>query len=232
MVAFDTETTGIDVETDRIVTAYLGDSRKHALKWLIDPGVPIPTEATAIHGITSTVAQKGGRPAAMAISEIVAALAQVLRSGAVVAFNARFDFTLLDRECRRHSGIPLEEAMERPVRPVVDPLILDWHLDRYRPGRRTLDASCQAYGVSFRSAHEAQGDALAALELARSIGRRYPQLGKLKFDELHKLQVRAAGDRAADLAAYRRRQGQPVGDVNGEWPVKLLRGAAGADRSH
>ena len=51
-MAFDTETTGVDVERDRIVTACVGvgDPKLgtwHPKKWLINPGIEIPAEATA-----------------------------------------------------------------------------------------------------------------------------------------------------------------------------------------
>ena len=54
---FDLETTGIDVEKDRVVTAHVGlldaDGREIAARdWLSDPGVPIPEGATAVHGVT------------------------------------------------------------------------------------------------------------------------------------------------------------------------------------
>ena len=75
LVAFDTETTGVDVETDRIVAAYLGDGSTSDLSWLVDPGIALPADATAIHGITTDEVRAHGRPAAEAIGEIVDALA-------------------------------------------------------------------------------------------------------------------------------------------------------------
>src|SRR5690348_1701648 len=112
LAAFDLETTGIDSESDRIVTAavsLVGDglpSVFHA--WLIDPGIPIPAGASAVHGITTEQARAEGRQPLAAIEEIVALLAEQLLQGVpVVAFNARFDLTCLDREARRHGITPL-----------------------------------------------------------------------------------------------------------------------------
>jgi DNA polymerase-3 subunit epsilon len=76
----------------------------------------IPAEATAIHGITTDEVRAHGRPAAEAIGEIVEALARALAAGiAVVAYNASFDFTVLDRECRRYGLQTLEDQLHRPT---------------------------------------------------------------------------------------------------------------------
>ena len=60
LLAFDTETTGTDPETARIVSAAClwrgGASEAADEEWLVNPGVPIPAEATAIHGITDEMA--------------------------------------------------------------------------------------------------------------------------------------------------------------------------------
>ena len=58
LAAFDTETTGIDVERDRIVSAALvvqetPRSAPRVTRWLINPGVEIPEAATAVHGLTA-----------------------------------------------------------------------------------------------------------------------------------------------------------------------------------
>ena len=52
--AWDTETTGVDVESDRIVTATLisTDPNTADVDWLLDPLIEIPEQATAVHGVT------------------------------------------------------------------------------------------------------------------------------------------------------------------------------------
>lgn len=225
LVAFDTETTGLDVETARVVTAYLGGGTAADRIWMADPGTAIPAEATAIHGISTEEACAKGRPAADVIGEITEALAEMLGAGtAVVTYNAAFDFTLLDRECRRYGLGSLEDRIGRPMAPVVDPLILDRHVDRYRPGPRRLAEVCREYGVTLLGAHDARSDALAALGVAQSLAIRYPHIAALKANSLHELQIAAARDQAAHLSAYRRRQGAPDWNVNGAWPVRSVPG--------
>ncbi len=221
LLAFDTETTGLDVDKERIVSAYLGNGGEGERSWLLDPGLPIPPEATAIHGITSEEARENGRPAGEGVAEIVEALATAMAAGAaVVTYNARFDFTLLDRECRRHGVRSLEARLGGPVGPIVDPLILDRHVDRYRPGRRTLVDASRVYQVELGVAHNARSDALAALGVARALAVRYPDLAALTATSVHELQVRAALSQAADFAAYLRRQGLVPRDDDGAWPLR------------
>lgn len=86
LVAFDLETTGTDVETDRIVTAALvrldpDGAVSEERTWLLDPGVAIPEQASAIHGISTAHAREHGVPAAAAIEEITRSVAEGLRSG-------------------------------------------------------------------------------------------------------------------------------------------------------
>ena len=106
--AFDLETTGRDPLEARIVTAsiVLVNGRGVPLQqpeWLVNPGVPIPEEASAIHGITAEHASREGQEAAGAVAEIATTLAGYFAAGIpVLAFNAAYDFTVLAAECRRH----------------------------------------------------------------------------------------------------------------------------------
>ncbi len=161
IAVFDTETTGINVREDRIVSATVAlldaGSVKARYDWVINPGIEIPQQATNVHGITNEVARLSGIEAKTGVQQIVMRLREALESGYnLVAFNASYDFSLLTAEADRH-GIALPE-----IKPVLDPYILDRYLDRYRKGRRTLEAVCIHYGVDLLNAHDAGADALAA----------------------------------------------------------------------
>lgn len=224
---FDLETTGVDVDTARIVTAHVGvlDAAGAVVErrdWMLDPGVEIPEQATAVHGIATAHARLEGMPAAEGVAEIVAALAALFERGIpVVAYNASYDFTVLARECARHGVAPLG----RPG-PVVDPLVLDRALERYRKGKRTLGVACAEYGVALEGAHDAGSDAIAAGRLAQAIARRYPEELAVDAAELHELQVTWCARQAADLQDYMRRVRDPGFVANGEWPVRAVADAS------
>ncbi|MGV2384227.1 MAG UNVERIFIED_CONTAM: 3'-5' exonuclease [Thermobifida fusca] len=224
LVGFDIETTGINLEQDRVVTAAIIEtaadgSQRTRRTWLVNPGVGIPPEAVAIHGISTELAVADGIPAPVAVAEITDLLEQVLQSGTpLVIMNAPFDLTILDRECRRYGVVPLSERLDT-VAPVIDPLILDRHIDRYRRGKRTLEALCAHYGVPYDGSHEASADAVAAAAVARGIGHAAAHVAALSPRELHELQVTAAAQQAESLAAFLRRKGLSPERVTRAWPL-------------
>jgi DNA polymerase-3 subunit epsilon len=227
LAAFDLETTGIDSESDRIVTAavsVVGDGRPSAFHaWLLDPGIPIPPGASAVHGITTERARAEGRPPLEAIEEIVALLAEQLLQGVpVVAFNARFDLTCLDREARRHGIAPLLERVGGPDGMlVVDPHVLDKRVDRYRKGKRTLGAVCAHYNVPLDDAHDSHADALAAARVAWRLGQAYEELRTLELRTLHEQQIAWAAEQAASFEDYLRRNGRDE-RIEQAWPIVPL----------
>lgn len=225
LAAFDLETTGTDVETDRIVTAAVvrvePDGAVSAERtWLLDPGVVIPEQASAIHGISTDQARAHGVLASSAIEEIAGAVAEVLRSGTpLVVMNARYDLSLLDRECRRYGLESITERLGTLPSPVVDPLVIDKHVDKYRKGKRALHALCAHYGVSLEDAHDARADAVAAARVVRRMGEKHQLVGAMSLTDLHGLQVRAAAAQSASLQAYLRRTTNPTAVVEAAWPV-------------
>src|SRR5690606_31008051 len=107
--------------------------------WLADPGVEIPAGATAVHGITTERARAEGLPARQVVAEIILCLETMFARGlAVTIYNAPYDLTLLHREALRHGIAPLVEPT-----PVIDPLVLDKSVDKYRAGKRTLAAAAE-----------------------------------------------------------------------------------------
>jgi len=222
LLAFDLETTGVDVETDRIVTATViaiePGQRPQIRSWLADPGVEIPDEASQVHGITTAHARAHGSPAAEVVEQVHTALAA--RWGEAVpaiCFNGTYDLSLLDRELHRHHGGQLQ------VRgPVVDPLVIDRQVDRYRPGKRQLAVMCEHYGLTLDEAHTSHADALAAARLAWKLAKRYPEeVGTVPLGQLHQQQAGWYRDWALDFANYLQRRG------NAERAAEVRSGAEG-----
>lgn len=181
-------------------------------EWLVDPGVEIPAETTAIHGISTEHAQANGQPAAEAVAQITTALAQEFAEGnAVVVMNAPYDFTVLKYEAQRH-GVEFPEPVG-----IIDPLVIDKQVDKYRRGKRTLSHMCMHYEVALDGAHSAAPDAWAAVEVAACQAGRFPQL-QIPATELHQLQAEWKVGQSADLQEYLRRT-RPDAEVSPDWPV-------------
>ncbi|MFF5425041.1 MULTISPECIES: 3'-5' exonuclease [unclassified Streptomyces] len=226
LAAFDTETTGVDVEEDRIVSAALvvqdtAGARPRVTRWLVNPGIPVPEAATAVHGLTDDHLQRNGRWPAPVMEEVGRALAEQAAMGRpLVVMNAPFDLTILDRELRRHRASSLGRYLETTSLCVLDPRVLDKHLDRYRKGRRTLTDLCAHYEVELGAAHDAAADAAAAMEVVRAVGRRFAsRLERLTPAELHTLQAVWHAAQARGLQAWFARQGTPE-LVDPAWPLR------------
>jgi DNA polymerase-3 subunit epsilon len=218
-ISFDVETTGVNVETDRIVTAsvvMLGKSGVTEQRdWLVNPGIPIPEEASKIHGITNEKAEADGMEAQSAVLEIDRYLRHgwVALGGVAIAMNASYDLSILSNELQRYGYPPVL------VGPVYDPLVIDRHLDKYRKGKRTLEALAQFYGVRRDGAHSSTGDALTAARVAWAQLKKYPQLCEMSDAELMDFQREAHAEWAAHLQEYRRKQ-DPSAVVDGAWPMR------------
>ncbi|WP_430867665.1 exonuclease domain-containing protein [Demequina aurantiaca] len=230
MVGFDTETTGVSTSNDRIVTAAVitrtgsgASASVDARTWLINPGVPIPVGATAVHGITDAMVQAEGQSPADALEEIASILAGALSAGfPVVAFNAQFDVSILEAELARH-GLPslASRLATDDIRPVVDPLVLDRHLDRWRRGKRKLVNMCETYGVPVVAddLHAADADVLATLDVIQAIAVRYPKLGEVALTDLHDQQVEAHRKWATEFSAWLTSKGTVDDLPSPSWPV-------------
>ena len=164
--AVDLETTGIDPLDDRIVQAAFVfvelDGTIGAKSWIdiINPGVEIPVAASDIHGITTEIARARGIQPADALGQIAGLLDEITECAIpLVIYNAPFDWPLLIAEARRH-GVAM------PRVPIIDPLVCDRAMDRYRRGSRKLEDVARHYDYALEHAHYAKADAVAAVAIA------------------------------------------------------------------
>ena len=250
MVAFDLETTGVDVEQDRIVTAAaidLGAEKPLTLEWLADPGIEIPEGAAAVHGITTEYAREHGERAHDVVDQVAETLALRVQHGAVVVgHNVPYDLTLLDRECARHELPSLLDRLGGAPLRVIDTRVLDQHCLPYRKrvsetqGARQLITLAQVYSLpwSEEQAHGCSYDALMAARIAYRIGSlahapkdtwpvairtaRWP-----RFHELDGLDLAQLHELQIKLAAEQAaglqeffRKTDPEAVVDGSWPLR------------
>lgn len=235
--SLDTETDSPNPEDARIITAtilFVGGGLERADRsWLLKPERDIPAEATAIHHITTEYARKHGQDRYAALSEITEQIAQVFRHATpLVIFNSAYDLTVLDREARRVGVMPVEDRLPKGALygPVLDPMVIDKQVDKYRSGKRTLGAMCAHYDIDLGNAHDATADALGAARLMHKLGKRYPvHVGDRSPELLHALQIDWRAEQQASLAKHFAKQGK-TGDVpDGAWPLKFFTPADAAE---
>jgi DNA polymerase-3 subunit epsilon len=229
LLGFDTETTGVDPRTDRVVSAALVHRtpgvETRVRTWLVDPGIEIPAAASAVHGISSEQARVHGAAPRQALEEIASTLHAALVDGVpVVAFNAGFDLALLDAELARHGLATVPERLGSRITTVVDPLVLDRALVPAREGRRSLGALSEAYGVleldgpRGAALHAADVDVVATLDLLEAMVSAFPALAAMTLDELYAFQVERHRSWAQELNDWRREQGLPGPGASPVWP--------------
>lgn len=219
LVAFDLETTGLELETARIVTASIvqlnasGEVEK-SWEWLIDPGIEIPIEASNVHGVTTEMAREKGMDSKTAVSEIIEVLSRYLaQSIPVVAFNAPYDFSILQHEAIRHQLLPLD------AKPILDPLVLDKHFVPRRMGKRTLGALSPHYKINLENAHTSADDALAAGRIAQQIARIFSKEISADVFELHQQQIVWSHAQDENFEEYMQ-QHRPGFKARRGWPIK------------
>jgi DNA polymerase-3 subunit epsilon len=227
LLAFDTESSGRDPHSAFIVSAALarilpGEGAAQHLHLLQPPPLAvIPDDAAAVHGISTAHAVEHGTPRRDTLDQIADFITDWLTAGRpLVAMNAAYDCTLLEAELQREGLPTVTDRLGRPIAPVIDPFLLDKHIDRYRKGGRRLEQLCAHYDVRIDGAHDAGFDALAAARVAWRIGQRHPQLAAMSLAELHEAQVWWAKEQADGLRAYFDRNGIEHDGCDGHWPIR------------
>lgn len=227
IAVFDTETTGLNLAQDRIVTAALhrmnanGDLLPGGFDWVMNPGIPIPEVASKVHGFYDKDVQDA-MPAEEGVRQIVAAIQACFDEGIpVLAYNAAYDFTILHYEALRHNAGPLNYGT------VIDPLVIDKTIDKYRKGKRNLVSAAERYQVQLLAAHTAKDDAVAAGHVGLAMLRFFLAQDKpvVPFPEsmqsLHEQQAKWADEIEASYTKWRQQDVPDYKPLFG-WPVKQL----------
>ncbi len=163
----DVETTGRDASIDRVVEIGIVVGRSGEVvaryNWLVNPGMPIPEEARAVHGISDADVKDAPRFEAIA-HEISAAL-----SGCIpAAYNAAFDRAFLHAELGR-ALVVTGQALAGGTAPAarrdvewLDPLVWAREIQREEKSKALGEVAARL-GVTLENAHRAMDDAEAAL---------------------------------------------------------------------
>lgn len=226
LLAVDTETTG-PLPSEALICSFALVEFDHgqvtrSRHGLCNPGVPIPPEATAVHGITDADVEARGGTLEATVKGIKQTLdAAVAARAPIVIYNAAYDLQVLSEAHRRLNGAPM--FTEDWAGCVIDPLVIDRHVERFRKGSRKLTAVAEHYGVKLSEAHTASADAVAAAEVAFAISRIYPEVEKADPELLTHLQEKWHQDWFDQFSDYLRKQGKdPLPETERAWPVRGL----------
>ena len=196
LAVIDLETTGADVKMDRIVEISILKIRPDAERIhrtrRLNPGRPIPPEATAVHGITN--ADVAGEPR---FEQVADTLLAFLDGCDFCGFNLkRFDLRMLYGEVSRAGRRLVLEG-----RAIIDPMEI---FHRQEP--RNLAAAVRTYlGREHEGGHSAAGDVLATAQVLDAMMARYPELPR-SVAGLHQHFVDA--DRIDSDGFFRRVEGE------------------------
>lgn len=158
MLVLDTETTGLDVKRDRVVSiaalplhgprAY----KARALDLLVNPGMPIPPKSSLIHGITD--AMVGTAPG---FGDVAAELIPLVAGRVLVGHNVGFDAAMLRREAVL-AGVRWPEPPTLCLTQ-IEALLAPEGADL------SLDAMAARRGIDIHGRHTALGDVLVSAEI-------------------------------------------------------------------
>lgn len=166
---FDLEATGVNPAEDRIVDVCVlrrePDGAETLFSSLVNPGVPIPPEATAVHKITDDMVKDQPR-----FSDLADKLKALFEGADLSGFNVlKYDIPLLANEFKR-CGVDWPEAGRR---------VLDSYVIFARKERRDLTGAYKFFcGKDLSGAHRAEADVRACAEVLYAQVERYPDLPK------------------------------------------------------
>jgi DNA polymerase-3 subunit epsilon len=216
LAVVDLESTGVNPATDRMVEVavlkLLPDGRQEWYHRRVNPGIPIPVNASAIHRIVDADIRESPR-----FNDIAVELARVLEGCDLAGFGiVSFDLPLMVAEFAR-TGLPFRIANRR----VIDVLTL---YRRLQP--RDLANAVRTYlGREYQDAHSASADALATAEILDQQVLRHALPASIA--ELHSVLV------AVDIAGrFRRDEAGRVVFAFGKYAGRLLAEVATCDRGY
>ena len=167
LIFFDLETTGVNISKDRIVEISLikvmpsGQEIEKTLR--INPEMPIPAEATAVHHITDEDVKN-----APTFKQVAKELGKFFEGCDIAGFNSnKFDIPLLMEEFLR-ADVNVDLSRHR---------FIDVQTIFHKMEQRTLVAAYKFYcGKNLEDAHSANADTKATYEVLKAQLDRYPEL--------------------------------------------------------
>jgi len=171
-VIFDLETTGLNLNHDRVVSAAayrvidgriaLGD----VFSSLVSPGRDIPSSAVKIHGIVPSMVDD-----APSFAEVFEKFLGYLGTDILVGYHVGFDLHFFNTYMRQTHGFPVQNLVldaQAMCRRVCFPPLLRSYAGRIK-GHQDLDTVAKHFGIEIQERHTALGDALATAMIFQRI---------------------------------------------------------------
>jgi DNA polymerase III epsilon subunit family exonuclease len=198
-VAFDTETTGLSPSSEHLVEVAavrfsLLEGAKEYFQSLVNPGRPIPPQATRVHGITDAMVAS-----APPVEKVLPAMLKFFTGAVPVAHNAPFDIGFLSHHALRH-------GIETPNMLVLDSCMFSRRVCKELPSHR-LQALVEAFSIQEGTFHRALADAKSCMEIFRILVDR--SCGpRASWEELlnHHGRARSFGESSRPLDSEKMRQ--------------------------
>ncbi len=169
----DTETTGLGDDAEVVEIAVIDCAGEVLLDTLVRPSVPVPAEATAIHGITNAMLAD-----APVWSEIHDRFCSLVEGRQVVIYSRDFDIRLISQTARRY-GLQAPQCLDLMFdRGAVHCAMRayaafrnEWSEEKGQYRWQKLSAAAAQQGVKVGNAHRALGDCLMTLGVLREMAR-------------------------------------------------------------
>ena len=155
-ISFDLETTGLNPDKDKITEIaacrFINGEFTEEFTTLINPGIPIPKNITALTGITNKMVED-----APSINDALPDFMKFIGSTPLVAQNINFDYNFINKNLQgsnsSFSKIPLYDTLSL-ARGFI-----------YFYNSFSLGSLCDYYGIKIENAHRASADALCTGKL-------------------------------------------------------------------
>ncbi len=193
-VVMDTETTGLNAASDRIVeiaAVRITDGRAEstsAFQVLVNPGIAIPASSTAIHTITDAdVANADG------IAHVIPLFSQWTGNAVMIGYSIGFDLAVLKAEHLRH-GLRWNAPRSLDVRHLVELVVKDLP-------EQSLDTAAAWLGVPVADRHRALGDATVTLHVFQALLPKLKQRGIITLAQAERACLERASRRHSEAQA-------------------------------
>ncbi len=210
---FDIESTGVNVVRDRIVEICVlkifPNGNRESRTWLVNPGMPIPPNVIAIHGISDE--KVANEPT---FKELAHRIYDMIKDADLAGYNSnKFDIPMLAEEFLR-AEVDFDFSKKRAV---------DVQNIFHKKEQRTLSAAYRFYcDKVLEDAHTAEADTIATYEILKSQLDRYDDLeNNVDFLADYSNRFRAAdyagfiilNDDDVECFSFGKYKNQPVEDV-------------------